>query len=167
MMPMNDVAVFQSIPLSTSFGCCTGVIVEVNDKGNVFVDYPENSGKPVLAKIITNVPFESLLEAELKIPVLIIFERDDPTLPIIVGIIKDSVQKPIGHEQQEEVIKRPEDGLIDGKKIIFDAEDEIVLRCGKSAVILKKNGKVIIKGEKIISRSSSTHKIKGSSVTIN
>jgi hypothetical protein len=50
---------------------------------------------------------------------------------------------------------------------VFDAKDEIQLRCGKSSVTLRKDGKIEIKGTQIVSRASGVNRIKGASVAIN
>ncbi|MCC6418741.1 MAG: hypothetical protein IT429_10940, partial [Gemmataceae bacterium] len=49
----------------------------------------------------------------------------------------------------------------------FDAKEEIVLRCGKSSITLRKDGKVVVLGAEVVSRASGTNKIKGAAVRIN
>ena len=61
----------------------------------------------------------------------------------------------------------PKDAVIDGKQITFDAEEQIVLRCGKSSITLTKKGKVIIRGAYLLNRSTGVNHIKGGSVKIN
>jgi hypothetical protein len=55
---------------------------------------------------------------------------------------------------------KPQDVTIDGNRITLDAEEEIVLRCGKA-------GKVLIRGEYILSRSAGANKIRGGSIQLN
>lgn len=64
-----------------------------------------------------------------------------------------------GGEQQEVEV--------DGRRIVFTAKDEIVLRCGKSSITLTRAGKIIISGEYVVSRSSGVNRIRGGSVQIN
>jgi archaeosine-15-forming tRNA-guanine transglycosylase len=59
------------------------------------------------------------------------------------------------------------DVIVDGEKLFLKAKKEIEIRCGKSALILKADGKVVIKGEQIISRARKVNKIKGAAVKIN
>ena len=61
----------------------------------------------------------------------------------------------------------PKDVLIDGKRVTFDAQEEIVLRCGKASIILSRDGKIVIKGTHLLSRSRGMNKIKGGAVHIN
>jgi len=52
-------------------------------------------------------------------------------------------------------------------KIIINANERIELRCGKSSMILDKEGRVVVKGTNITNRASGCNKIKGGTVQIN
>jgi hypothetical protein len=54
-----------------------------------------------------------------------------------------------------------------GETLVFAAEEEIRLVCGKSSITLTRNGRVVVKGVEIVSRGTRTNKIKGGSVSIN
>ncbi|MGV8750478.1 DUF6484 domain-containing protein, partial [Pseudomonas aeruginosa] len=56
---------------------------------------------------------------------------------------------------------------LDGERLEFSAEREIVLRCGKASITLTRAGKVIIHGAYLSSRSTGVNRIKGGSVQIN
>jgi len=56
---------------------------------------------------------------------------------------------------------------IDGKRISLEAENEIVLKCGKASITLTKAGKVLIKGDYVLSHSSGENRIRGGSVSVN
>jgi hypothetical protein len=47
------------------------------------------------------------------------------------------------------------------------AQDEIVLECGSASVTLRRNGRVIIRGTYIETKSDGTNRIKGGQVQIN
>jgi hypothetical protein len=55
----------------------------------------------------------------------------------------------------------------DEDRYVISAEREIVLKCGDSSITLTRAGKVIIKGNYILSRSSGYNKVKGAAVDIN
>ena len=61
----------------------------------------------------------------------------------------------------------PKDVMIDGKRVTFDAREEIVLRCGKASITLTRAGKVLIRGTYLLNRSSGVNRIKGGSVQLN
>ena len=56
---------------------------------------------------------------------------------------------------------------VDGKKIIIEGEDEIVLVCGRASITLRRNGKVVVRGTYVETHSTGCNRVKGSSVKIN
>jgi len=56
---------------------------------------------------------------------------------------------------------------VDKKRLELEAQDEIVLRCGKASITLRRNGRVVIRGAYLESRSDGTNRIKGGNVQIN
>ena len=56
---------------------------------------------------------------------------------------------------------------VDGKKVTLSGEEEVTLKCGKASITLTAAGKVLIKGEYVLSRSSGVNRIKGGAVQIN
>ena len=57
--------------------------------------------------------------------------------------------------------------VVDGRRVVLDAKDEIVLRCGKASITLRRNGRIVIRGTYVETRSQGTNRIKGGSVQIN
>jgi hypothetical protein len=125
---------------------------------------------PVPARLIASVD-RSLLARKESIGrrVLLVFENGDPDYPIIVGVLENLIDDMVALEIESSEAgpqEKPE-VLVDGKKITFQAEQEIVLKCGKGSITLTNEGKIIIKGTDIVSRATNTNKIKGSSVELN
>lgn len=56
---------------------------------------------------------------------------------------------------------------LDGKTVSLEAQDEIVLKCGRSSLTLRRNGEVVLRGVRVLSRASQTQRIRGASVQIN
>ena len=82
-----------------------------------------------------------------------------------IGLIQD---QPVILPEQIVLGKKPiRDITVDGERIVFDAKKEIELRCGKSSLIMKNDGKIVIKGTQLVSRASGVNKIKGAAVKIN
>ncbi|MGD9201499.1 MAG: hypothetical protein PVI26_08060 [Chitinispirillia bacterium] len=63
--------------------------------------------------------------------------------------------------------KKPSEVNVDGQRLVFEAQKEIMLKCGKGSIVLKRDGKIVIKGINVITRARNTNKIKGGSVSIN
>lgn len=95
--------------------------------------------------------------------VVVLFEGGDPQRPIIVGVIgRQAVADAAPSTPAASVVLE-----VDGDRFVVDAEREIVLRCGDASITLTRAGKVIIKGNYILSRSTGYNKIKGAAVDIN
>lgn len=93
--------------------------------------------------------------------VALLFESGDQYRPLVIG----RVQKRVGEVTSP---KSPSiETEIDGERLTFSADREIVLRCGKASITLTRAGKVIIRGAYLLSRSSGVNRIKGGSVQIN
>lgn len=67
----------------------------------------------------------------------------------------------------EEQGEPPIEALVDGKRVVIDAADEIVLRCGKASITLRRNGRIVIRGTYVETRAEGVNRVKGGSVQIN
>jgi hypothetical protein len=56
---------------------------------------------------------------------------------------------------------------VDGERMVVTAKSELVLRCGKATITLTKEGKVLIEGTFVSSRSSGVQRIKGGAIQLN
>ena len=98
---------------------------------------------------------------------LLAFENDDPQLPIIVDTMHSLLEEISERSAVALEAEAPRDAIIDGKRIVFDAADEIVLQCGKARITLTRAGKILIQGEYLLSSSRGANKIKGASIQLN
>ena len=97
--------------------------------------------------------------------VLLVFEGGNPTRPIITGFIQEQpVSQPATMTLTREAVDEVQ---VDQARVCLEARQEIVLRCGRSSITLRADGKIVIKGREIVSRAASANKIKGSTVRIN
>jgi hypothetical protein len=149
-------------------GVRIGSIAEITDKGHVFVDFPGNIFGPLTAR------FAGSMEPKLRKiftaagnKVLLVFEDDDPKLPIIIDTICGSLDETSDKDPVALQMDETENVFIDGKRFTFDAKEQIVLRCGKSSITLTRAGKILIRGAYLLNRSSGVNRIKGGSVQIN
>ncbi|QMJ05007.1 MULTISPECIES: DUF2345 domain-containing protein [Citrobacter] len=53
------------------------------------------------------------------------------------------------------------------EELIFTAQQKITLSCGKSCITLHPNGKVVIKGEYILSDAEGINRISGGRIEVN
>ena len=114
-------------------------------------------------QIVTARTTTSLLREMIGASVLTLCEKGNPSLPIIIGVLQPPASFPV-HQQG---MDRRVSVQADGERYEITAEREIVLRCGDASITLTRAGKVIIKGNYILSRSTGYNKIKGAAVDIN
>lgn len=146
-----------------------GTIVQINIRGQALVDFPGNLVGPVEARSVVSVPRPDEETIGRGIEVLLMFDDGNPSAPIIVGVVREELcpTETSSLRPLEPSISPTREVLVDGKKIVFDAKEEIHLLCGKSSIKLRKDGKIEVKGTELVSRSSGTNRIKGGSVAIN
>jgi hypothetical protein len=142
-----------------------GRLAAPGPQGEIRVEYGGDT-KP--ARSVSGVNRAELVKPENQgNDVLLIFEAGDPDRPIIIGLMDDPLEALVS---MEVAAKRPDPlkaALVDGKRVTIEAEEEVVLKCGAGSITLRKDGKIIIKGTHLLSRSSGPNRIKGGSVQIN
>lgn len=155
-------------------GVRSGQIVEIDDNGSVFVEFPGNISGPVPARFTRSMDIESLkLAQKNSLQILLAFENNNPKLPVIIDMLSSLIDNISDSDVSKKSsdfaldVEELEDVTMDGKRVVFNAKEEIVLKCGKSSITLTKAGKVIIRGAYLLNRSSGVNRIKGGSVQIN
>jgi hypothetical protein len=56
---------------------------------------------------------------------------------------------------------------MDGRRLVLEGLDELVLRCGEASITLRRNGRIVIRGVEVETRAAGSNKIRGGSVQIN
>jgi hypothetical protein len=135
-------------------GVMVGLLAGRDQEGVLLVDYPGNKNGYLPARATV-----SLSEKQVGQEVALMFEEGDPERPLIVGML----QNPKAPAPRP----RPVHATVDGETITFTAEKEIVLRCGKATIVLTQDGKVVIRGKYLLSRSSGVNRIQGGSIELN
>ncbi len=143
-------------------------------------------GPVVAARLACRTTRERLQTAiELGQPAVVVFERGDPSRPIIVGVIEPlEPQSPVSgadiapgtraaHTPAGDATTASQvdatiiEADVDGRRVRVTAKDEIVLQCGAASVTLRRNGRVVIRGTYVETHSDGTNRIKGGQVQIN
>jgi hypothetical protein len=137
-----------------------GVLYGFDEAGEPLVDFPANGNRgPIVA--ISTVP---LGEMDRNREIVLLFEDGDPTRPIVVGV-RQSPGK--AGQNAEKTEAHPLAIEVDGERLVYTAQREIVLRCGKASIQLLSDGSVRIRGTSVLSRASATNRIRGGNVQIN
>lgn len=151
-----------------------GSVVEVDPQGQALVDFHANPLKtPVVAVSTLGISHKHIGRQ-----VALLFANGDPDSPVIMGLIHSPLQDMLetfevtpvqqeisGNEQQ--TASGVEDVTIDGKRIVLEGKEEIVLKCGEASITLTKAGKILIRGKYLLNRSEGVNRIMGGSVQVN
>lgn len=93
--------------------------------------------------------------------VLVVFDRGDPSRPIVIGRLRKAAPWPSKEMPAQVQLDA------DGKRMTVALKEELVLKCGQASITLTAAGKVLIHGTYVSSRSTGVNRIKGGSVQIN
>ncbi|MFT3925142.1 MAG: DUF6484 domain-containing protein [Myxococcales bacterium] len=142
-------------------GHLLGSLIGVRE-GAPLVTYPDNPHGPLMAKSTLALPSVSDDAVASPVPVLLVFEEERSDRPIVVGLVEARPMAGPSATPSESI-----EAKLDGKRVVLEAKDEIELRCGKASIVLRRNGRVVIRGTYVETRSEGVNRIKGGSVQIN
>lgn len=138
-------------------GVVIGVLAGFDENGIPLVVFPGNQSDSGIGALSST----NLTKDDVGTQVALLFEQGDPKRPLIIGRIRHPIE--ISQSDAKSLVSAE----VDKERIVFDAEKEIVLRCGKASLTLTKAGKILLRGAYVLSRSSGVNRIKGGSVQIN
>lgn len=98
--------------------------------------------------------------------VALLFEGGDPRLPLVVGVVEPLPSPPA---LEPETLPAQTSVAIDGneERVVLEAKQQLVLRCGKASITLTRSGKILIRGAHVSSAASGMNRIVGGAVEIN
>ena len=150
-------------------GPAVGRIVGI-ELGRLMVEFGSKQAPVAARSVVPMSSHERLCAAERNAEVLLLFVDGDRQQPIITGLLQPE-------ESIIDLVLEPsaEDGAaaemaeltVDGEPHTISARDELVLRCGEASITLRRNGRIVLRGNYIESHSRGTNRIKGGSVRIN
>lgn len=139
-------------------GVVIGELLAMKDEGRTpLVIFP---GQPGTAAIAARTVVD-LHGPHIGKQVVLMFEEADLARPIIMGVLREGDGWPLAEQPGQVEVEA------DGERMIVSAREQLVLRCGKASITLTREGKVLIQGSYLLSRSSGVNRIKGGSVQLN
>jgi len=106
---------------------------------------------------------------------LLVFERGDPRLPIVTGLIWTG--QPATPFQELLVPTRSPPGAapgrsavearLDGARVVLEGTREVTLKCGEASITLRADGRIMLRGAYVESSSRGVNRLKGATVKIN
>ena len=166
-----------------------GTLTGLDAQGRPLVYYPQCKGvesRPAITTLAVST-------ADVGRQVALLFANGDLHQPVLLGLIYSPLYQLLDsymtsdnsaalssgdQEIFEEVSLLParepmslsmvgESVKVDGKRVVIEGEEEVVLRCGESSITLQRNGKIVIRGKYLLSRASGVNRILGGSVEVN
>ncbi len=127
-------------------------LVRWDAPSRVWVELEEN-GEIILARIIRGLRRDDLVDQDgTARELLVVFARGKKTQAVITGVLAaDAGQTSSGVPEQ----------------VVIEAGAELVLKCGDGTISVRKDGKVVVRGTHLLSRSSGPIRLKGGHVEIN
>jgi hypothetical protein len=151
-----------------------GVITDINAEGKPMVDFNDNPSNQPLAALATVAVHRQHIHRQ----VALLFANGNPQSPVIMGLIHNPLDALLENHPAENTVSEPADTTalateseqevtVDGRRVIIEGKEEVVLKCGDSSITLTRAGKILIRGKYLLSRSSGVNRIMGGSVQVN
>jgi Domain of unknown function (DUF6484) len=144
---------------SRQFGIVIGELIGMTGEGRVpLVLFPGQRGTAAIAAQTVI----DLHGPHIGKKVALMFEGGNGGKPIVMGVLREN-------NEGWPLIAQP--GRVevdaDGQRMIVSAKEQVVLKCGKASITLTAAGKVLIRGEYILSQAASVNRVKGGSIQLN
>jgi len=142
-----------------------GRLVGWSEREGPIVDHASNPHGPIAARTTVALDASATAAAvDRGQEVLLVFEAERSDRPIIVGLLQE---RHGALEVEQERSEGKLEAVVDRRSVVFDAKDEIVLRCGEASITLRRNGRIVVRGTHVETRSKGVNRIKGGVVRIN
>lgn len=131
--------------------------VETHNRIATFMGFDEN-GRPQVAPSQSSdrpVPARTCVPLHQIEPGTEVVVVDTDETPVIIGCLLTEAEA------------RGQKPSLNERELSFRATDKIQLRCGKASIVLRADGKIMVRGVSILSRASFLNRIRGSFTKIN
>jgi len=136
-------------------------VAGIDSSGRVLVRLP-GSDEPAIARLLQGIDRSHLLASDGKgREALVILNGGRADKPIIIGLLESETAASAKFNEVEVCSSSRKE------RILVEALAELVLKCGAGSITLRKDGKIILRGTHLLSRSSGPIRIKGGHVEIN
>lgn len=183
-MKTTDTAVFADVTSETPPAIAPGeiiigVVAGVDPQGQPLVTFSESPSADALMAMST----VGITAAHIGRKVALLFANGDYRRPVIMGLIHNaqsalhdlilayagqaSEPQDLGSHESPDIRATTDDITVDGKRVVLEGKEEVVLRCGEASITLTKAGKILIRGNYLLNRSSGVNRIMGGSVQVN
>ncbi|HYD41575.1 MAG TPA: DUF6484 domain-containing protein [Anaeromyxobacter sp.] len=184
MATRRERAAAKPVRLERIAGARVGWIAGHDLVRGLLVDFEGNRAGPVPARACVAIADPGAAAAARQ-PAVLLFEDGDPGRPLLMGLValapgaallEQLLSEPGAPPVKDRRAARapepapamvPAEAKVDGRRVVLEGRDEVVLRCGEASITLSRDGKVTVRGARIVSTARGTHRIRGGSVQIN
>jgi hypothetical protein len=127
----------------------------------------DGASAPVVARVSAAIDDEGLrAAARHHQEAVVVFAEGEPAVPIVLALLRS--RTPLVDALLTEPLPPAErTARLDGERVVLEAKEEVVLRCGKASLTLRRDGKVVLRGVNVVTRADQVQKIRGGKVQIN
>lgn len=179
-----------TVPIVAPGEVLLGVLSAIDSSGSPMVGFPQFPESETVAALAT-IP---VLPQHIGRQVALLFTQGTNPRPIVIGFLYSPLQQVLDNlfdssevitaidEQADQTVfdttitttremidtnLQTDTVHVDGKRVVLEGQEEVVLKCGEASITLTRNGKVVIRGKYLLSRSSGINRILGGSVQVN
>ncbi len=141
----------------------SGHLHGIDEEGRVLFRAEGSAQTPVPVAIGLAISDGALAKAaRLGQRALVVLTDDPAPRWVLVGLVRERVGAAARDARPGELEVR-----VDGETLRLSAERQIELRCGKSSLLLRHDGRVVLSGNYVVSASRGPMKIKGATIALN
>ncbi len=140
----------------------TGHLEGIDDEGRLLF---RAEGEPGVIPVIIGMEASDgvlVRAARRKQRALVMRTADATARWVLVGLVRDRVALAARDAKPGRLQVK-----VDGEKLTLEAEHDLELRCGQSAIVLRYDGRVEIRGTHIVSASRGPNRVKGATIELN
>ena len=137
------------------------------EQGAVRVDFDGNRLGPLVARVSAAIDDAALTQAARdRQEALLLFEGGDPGRPVLLALLRSATPL-IDAALAGPLPGAGKTARVDGKRVEIEGREEVVLRCGKASLTLRRDGKVVLRGVDVVTQADAVQRIRGGKVQIN
>lgn len=135
--------------------------------GAVTVELEGNARGPVAARVAAGLDDAALARAASeRQEALLVFEEGDPARPVVLALLRSATPH-LDAALAGPLPAARRVARVDGDRVELEGKEEVVLRCGKASLTLRRDGKVVLRGVHVVTHGDAVQRIRGGKVQIN
>jgi hypothetical protein len=137
------------------------------ERGEVRVERAGSPGRAVAARVSAALD-DAALEAAARRgqEALLLFEGGDPSRPVLVALLRSATPL-VDALLSDPLPPAGKVARLDGRRVLLEGEEEVVLQCGRASLTLRRDGRVVLRGVNVVTQAEQVQKIRGGKVQIN